>query len=235
MRAHLDQLATASATNAAKLRAQLIAGFPGGQTAYEKAVSAVGDTMRIQTRVHPQSLLGMLADGYSKVTHELPERKALRWGAQSYNDARNDYESGLGIRQDRIIYGTLADGPSMSGMNPNHGEIVVVYKQERVSNRVTVTPGDTLIDWRSHRNPFGESAMTWNSGAKDLIVATNTHSARACTPYCEAQIFGGVTLEDIAAIEIPKGPQYDDLAAKVVARMPWAKVVRDGHWETGAP
>jgi hypothetical protein len=77
--------------------------------------------------------------------------------------------------------------------------------------------------------------MTWNSGAADLILATKNHSASACAPYCEAQIFGGITLEDIAAVEIPSGSQYDDLAAKVAARMPWAKMVRDGHWETGAP
>ena len=155
----------------------------------------------------------MLRDGY-KTQFETGDS-----GGMLSNSVRASFESAvLGLHPDmdptkRPVYGTMQTFQSMTKNTvPDQYGSISIQLKENVRDRTTVSYNDSL----------GMAMSTANSNDKNLDRMFNTGEIRSGLEYVEAQIHGGVSVDDIKAIWLLRGSSAQQI-----------KVVRDTLDEFG--
>lgn len=189
-------------------RPDLIPGVTGLTAEETQAVKDTAEIMRPHTRIAinmPRyGLEGLLRDGKYKSMHETGH------GATVSQDERKYKESKMGLLpadgEDYVVYGYLTDTTEperapMKGVMSTYGTVSVVLRPE-VSARSTFTEDDSIT-------PTGSSSMGTPRfmGFEEAALAEqarqiHVQKGERTPPYTEAQIRGGVTLEDIESISI---------------------------------
>lgn len=187
------------------------------------AKSARGD---LKINMSGEHLLKVAREGRMKTLYESHESKG-----EGYFRHRKEYESRTmdvaGVSDAEMpIYGTVNSGESASA----YGEVTVVLK-DAVRDRTSVTGGDSLnfeLTPQALRHVEREDmddVEVMNMASEDNIYAAanfGKHSwqhADSDDPdmspwgdYLEAQIHGGVSLDDIAEVRIPPHNPYSQMA-----------------------
>jgi hypothetical protein len=212
----------------AKQRARgLVPTFDTSEVA-DKFRGAVSDKPSIRIRVSAEVLDHVLTDGRFKTQHETG-----RSGGSFSPNLRDDHEERMfGAPKTRPVYGytpAQTDSGRVSYENQSiYGEISVVLKPE-VAARTTLTLGDSLY---TPKPPAPVIATDVHKVSDERLVAAATNLGYTA-PYIEAQIHGGVTVDDIDHVIFPivtsrylpgGGYEYVD-ASEFEERYPNVKIV----------
>lgn len=164
-------------------------------------------------RMFPAGLGGMTRDGRMKTVHEVGGK------FEGYNEGRRNYEREvMGLDsdtpvEDLPVYGYIGDIETADA----YGPIAVKLKPE-TRERTTATVGDSL---NGLVQPYGVEQLPElddDQLMSNIYGATNTHNYLAqgsIFDYMEAQVHGGVSLDDIESVTIEL--DYRDLLDDVVA------------------
>lgn len=169
----------------------------------ERISQAVGITLNMSW----EALTGMLNLGRVKSIWENAEEMERRNKTMDYHYGvrRDTIERHLGNRakggasDPHPIYGAVFSPNGRDeffGAAFRYGECFIKLKNEKVRERTTITYDDSF-------NGFNDFPLLWEHAAiaKSMMNLTD-HGTRH--GYVEAQILGGVTLDDIESITIPK-------------------------------
>jgi 8-oxo-dGTP pyrophosphatase MutT (NUDIX family) len=181
---------------------------------------------KVAVRVKPAGLEGILRDGRMKQVTETKQSGGLGGASASYRAKRHRSEAVLfGIPEDapgsdRPIYGYVA----VDGIHPatsrdsnrldDYGDIQVILK-DSVRPRTTASVGDSMDDavipspiddpsWESfngHAHLYGHGKQP--EGADPYRM---DYAAHRSILYPEAQVHGGVSLDDIEEVVFPDTP-----------------------------
>lgn len=180
----------------------------------------------IKIQVDPQGLKGIVQDGRMKNVHETISSRATttkEW-ADKYKEMRTQYETRfIGVPSDlpasqKPIYGWLHSGGGID--SADYGSITVTLK-DAVKSRTSMTAGDSLnesapVMINKILNGSASIQDMANAGSTDYlsryirVVSAKWEGRVAPIPtidtpsYWEAQVYGGVSIDDIEAISIPK-------------------------------
>jgi len=176
-------------------------------------------TSPIAIRTYENALESIVEAGRFKTLEEFGEGRK----GQEYFQARQELEVGLwGVPEKDTgpIYGFI-DTPKQTGLDNEtrqYGEVKIILK-DNVAGRTTITAGDSanhgitpvpLIDAREGKLTSQQVDMVYRSRAFQTN-ASSVSQPRAMVyghsqiAYYEAQIHGGVSLNDIKSVYIPKG------------------------------
>jgi hypothetical protein len=174
----------------------------------------------IAIRIRESKLDLIVADGRFKSLSEKPDQTSVY--EMNYLEARNDLEKGLwGVPENAKspIYGFI-DSPlhfGVDNMTRMYGDVKIVLK-DTVSNRTTITAGDSanhgLIPVRMsdarNGNLTNEQvhgayiSRAFQRGADTVSQPVTSMRGKDKIDYFEAQIHGGVTLNDIKSVRLSK-------------------------------
>lgn len=207
-------------------------GGPSGKAAREQVIknaeklcndnmNKIVDNNPVQIRVYPGVLNKIVADGRFKSQFESGKSEGMYSPGRRAEAEKNlmgaptDLDDTL-----RPIYGYIsgsASNESIEARVEQYGTITVILKDD-VKERTTVTWGDSLeIDQNGGRaKPYLDMDK---SGAYHSDQAGELMDGKVPDDYgyfyVEAQIHGGVTLDDIADIKITKGYDIPELSSDV--------------------
>lgn len=175
-------------------------------------------SMPLRIRVHSDRLGKILTDGRFKTTHEVrTKNKGSKW--TDYTDHRVRYEDEwLGVPKglaapERPVYGYFFGADDWLD---DYGKIRVVLK-ERVKGRASINYADSLDGSRNpimvRDIPKAAPADLTRAHGHNGMIDVNKDLAAGKRPdqittidenglYWEAQVHGGVTLDDILALEM---------------------------------
>lgn len=119
--------------------------------------------------------------------------------------------------RERPIYGALVVGDKEKNVGPDpetYGSCVVEIKPEIARQRTTFTYGDSLNSRRLSASAYEAKPVDFETALAEKIIFDELHPNPSLKddlrePYVEAQILGGVGLEDIASISFP----YEDVVS----------------------
>jgi hypothetical protein len=173
----------------------------------------------IAIRVDGLKLKLIVADGRFK---SLTESEPTNLYEENYREGRYDLEKGLwGIPEnaESPIYGFIDTPlqPSLDNMTRHYGDVVVTLK-DTVSNRTTISAGDSanhgltpvlMSDARKGNLTNSQVHSTYISRAFQRGLDTVSQPItgvrnKTQIDYFEAQIHGGVTLNDIKSVRLGK-------------------------------
>jgi hypothetical protein len=160
---------------------------------------------------------------------------------QGLNSKREQFENqDYGYTSDtpiaeRPIYGYLFNDPASRTEASLYGDTLIELKRNAVENRTTFMFGDSLEDNRAHdglaqRAPVALTHPTVQAGVDALYGRTFNratvasvdegvaHRSGGVGSYTEAQIHGGVTLDEIQAVYVPKNFLISPITAR---EKPW--------------
>jgi SPP1 gp7 family putative phage head morphogenesis protein len=165
----------------------------------------------IEIRLSGEALEGVFREGRYRNAYEVNEITENT----NYMEQRNNIESKfIGIPtdariQDRPIYGAIHN-PSAAA---RYGEATIVLRPE-VKERTTMGVGDSfngfnpvpvrdVLTGRATVDDYSRatSSFTWG----DIQRGKQTIFESTSTQYWEAQVHGGITVQDIAEVKVPKG------------------------------
>ncbi len=172
----------------------------------------------IAIRVRENSLESIVETGRFKTLEEIGDSRV----GTDYFQARQELEIGLwGVPEKDIgpVYGYI-DTPKQTGLDNQtrmYGEIKITLK-DNVAERATITPGDSanhgftpvsLADAREGKLTSQQVDMAYRSrafqtGASSVSAPRAMVYGHSQIDYYEAQIHGGVSLNDIKSVYIPK-------------------------------
>jgi hypothetical protein len=162
----------------------------------------------VSTRVTGDSLDKIVEDGRFKNLDEIPESTSGR--DSQYRESRSRLEGdtwGIPKEEEKPIYGYLDTKDSRYTESiHNYGDVQITFK-DSVKGRTTLTGGDSLT---SSLIPARVSDLQSGSASGVEMTAALTYSSgyylsrseRPNTDYFEAQIHGGITLDDIQSVSI---------------------------------
>jgi hypothetical protein len=164
-------------------------------------VNGATEEYPLTIRVHAANVESLLQDGRFKTQLE------TGMSGGSFNESARIHSEWLGLGIDKEadplehpIYGYFAH-PNTLDMS-NYGEVDFVLKDE-VKHRATVTMGDSLSDFMSGTligSPSGDIDLA--SMGSNLLAA----SEGDIPDYIEAQIHGGVSMQDVAKVVYHRYP-----------------------------
>ncbi|HSX41144.1 MAG TPA: hypothetical protein VLF21_00700 [Candidatus Saccharimonadales bacterium] len=147
---------------------------------------------------------------------------------------RQNMESRTGRREkddvleSRIVYGALAAGPDSKavGLGDNrYGECAVTIKPEVVETRTTFSYGDSLRDGSAPLLSGAENILTVDDAVEAELLRREYEGERGRDPYyVEAQILGGVGVEDIESVSLPFNTGRE-LATTIAREYPHIEVI----------
>jgi hypothetical protein len=165
----------------------------------------------VEIRLSGEALEGVFREGRYRNAYEVNEITEN----SNYMEQRNNIESKfLGVPanariEDRPIYGAIHN-PSAAA---RYGEATIVLRPE-VKERTTMGVGDSFNGF----NPVPvRDVLTGRATADDYSRATSFNTwddikrgkqtvfDSTSTQYWEAQVHGGITVQDIAEVRVPKG------------------------------
>lgn len=175
-----------------------------------------------------KGMRGLIREGRLRNAHELADGTR----GEFYMNTRNEYEvNSMGTRDslgangltnpiDRPIYGHAGWDPEAANANGYYYGSFQVKLSPRVLDRTSWTLGDSMDKelrplWTREIAEGSDEAIF--ATAEDVLREFGNHTDpdgsfdydfaqwRESIPYVEAQVFGGVTLEDVAEISIPSG------------------------------
>lgn len=182
---------------------------------------------KVEVRVPPEALEAILASGRFQTQHETGAS-----GGGYYDPSwRAGVEEALfGTPRDapeRPVYGYLRiDAPGQGGV-ARYGSVRVVLK-DQVRSRTTAMFGDSADeadmgrgspapvdepDWRAF-GPSGPATRVFGPLDRDLARISQTH-------YLEAQVHGGVSVDDIAEVVLREQPSPSLLRLLEQRGVPW--------------
>jgi hypothetical protein len=212
-----------SARNAAALREQNLELLrKNGEADPEAKLQALekqaGDQLQVLVRRSAKGFTGILRDLRMKTVWEEPGKRDSK-----YLEYREETERALGMFGYRPCYGYASVDASTRGACTEYGDIVLGLKG--VADRTSFCLFDSFD--QGTRENYEQNCFTFKDVA-ELLVNQQLTGLFKEMPYAydEAQIFGGVVAADIARVEIPDDPAYDELAQRTHEVMPWAEVAR---------
>ena len=191
----------------------------------------VRDSATFQVRMSPEALLGFLEDGRFKTAYEVELHHDKEPVTEAYTSLRKQKEETTDLQN--VVYASVTwDEVSRDSTSP-YGGVVLVLRNDKISDRVSITERETFA-YVTDREAFQKDVVTWNQ-----IGSTVTHFMRhndepagnfertGSAPHIEAQIRGQVTRDDVDAILLPRGEQWDAVAATVQAKLDALGVSRE--------
>lgn len=162
---------------------------------------------RIAIRVGQPALDGILGDGRLKTYEETGER-VMKYENDDYTKFRSAREKELGLRkagEPPVVYGFLADKDTMSTapIAEAYGPVAITLKPE-VLERSTFTRGDSYENKNASPMSFEDALI--RKQVVDRKNQSGTADARE-SKYVEAQVLGGVNLQDIEGILLTIGSE----------------------------
>jgi hypothetical protein len=180
----------------------------------------------IKIQVEPLGLNAIAQDGRMKNVHEVVSSRASVGGsdwAEKYKQDRVKYETeSIGVpsnlpNSQKPIYGWLYSG---EGIEPYDYGSVTLKLKDSVKKRTSMTAGDSLnesapvlvqdiLDKKASLKQIVDAGSRAYLSQFIKVVSAKWEGRFASTPtidtpsYWEAQIYGGVSLDDIEAITIP--------------------------------
>lgn len=180
----------------------------------EQAIDLANE-FAVTININVDNLLGILLEKGKF----LPMSEIGKSGGKAPASTRKEIEQKLGIHEqdenllDRPVYGALALGREESATGAadfvNYGNCVVKLKPEVAETRATYTYGDSLdirlAEGQNAASPDKLMTMPDASVAKLLLDKENKDIEQDDLKYhyIEAQILGGVSIDDIQSVTIP--------------------------------
>lgn len=187
---------------------------------------AAEESLKIQAS--PAGLVGIANDGRMKNVHEVVSSRAEggsdAW-ASAYREMRANYETNhMGVppslpAAEKPMYGWFYSSGTVH--DADYGSVTITLKDD-VKSRTTMTAGDSLgesapvlvknvLDGTASTEELAAASADGYLARVNLIVSErmmgNTNLPLPTIdylPYWEAQVHGGVTLQDMKSITIPK-------------------------------
>lgn len=170
----------------------------------------IEDTFQVSINIPPENLEALLASGQYKTAHEvtpLVNQKlgSFGWTAEDALAEQTRVEERLGFKAEGTaddpypIYGAAYSVNGIderAGAAPRYGDSFILLKNAHIRDRTTFSLGDSFSeDWGSLRVMWGEAPYL---KAITQIISGHVDSG------VEAIILGGVSIQDIESINIPK-------------------------------
>jgi hypothetical protein len=211
-----------------KIKPSLLVATELSATGYKAGKKELKDIAEspIAIRMRESKLDLLVADGRFKSLSEKPDQTSVY--EINYAEARNDLEKGLwGIPENAKspIYGYI-DSPihfGVDNMTRMYGDVKIVLK-DTVVNRATITAGDSanhglipvrMSDARSGNLTNAQVhgayiSRAFQRGADTVSQPVTSMRGKDKIDYFEAQIHGGVTLNDIKSVRVSKYSTISD-------------------------
>jgi len=174
----------------------------------------------IAIKVYGEKLRKIVEDGRFKSLDELP--KPTDPYSVNYTEGRNDLEKGLwGLPQDAHspIYGFFNSPlqPSVHNQTDHYGDVTITLK-DHVAKRTTITAGDSanhglipvsVIDARkgnlnNQQVDGAYRSRAFQKGSSSVAYVEKSVRTIDNIDYFEAQIHGGITLDDIKSVRLKR-------------------------------
>jgi len=174
----------------------------------------------IKIATNEDSLSKIVKDKRLKNVHETPSSRVFRDEQEKYKTNRIDYETKTmgvptnALNREKPIYGYF-EGKDIEAYN--YGR-TTIYLKDSVKSRTSVTAGDSMN--QSVPVLFSD-IVSGKASIKDLELASSEYFLNSFRyapnqpDYWEAQIYGGVTINDIQAIEITRGYVSQEIIDKL--------------------
>jgi hypothetical protein len=186
-------------------------------------------------RVGGDKLDQIVDDGRFKTLSEIPQLESDARGTE-YRDWRSRLENDTwGIPQkEEAVYGYLdTNKPQYTKSIHNYGDVQITLK-DSIKGRTTLTGGDSLT---SALTPVRVSDLQSRSASGEQMTAAITYSggyylSRGEMPtfdYFEAQIHGGVTLNDIKSVSLLGSSKVKSSTLDALKSRGIEVTVRDGN------
>lgn len=192
---------------------------------------------KIATRMSAEALAQALADGRFKTQFEtgasglpgayVPEERA-RAEEQLFGIPQRGFDPKKRPYYGYVLLSGEQAAPADDVMLNVYGPIEVVLR-DRVRQRTTAMIGDSLNDIdRARPSPVNDPQF-WSFKPTRLRPGDFDHDVTGADfrggDYAEAQIHGGISIDDVREVVFPAPPQPDLVAALDAADVPW-RVVR---------
>ncbi|MBP7807080.1 DUF3626 domain-containing protein [Candidatus Saccharibacteria bacterium] len=162
-------------------------------------------TARIAIRMPLDGFNKMISsDGVYKTVYETGTTKGLEAAplktVETYVNMRRQSEEQLGIKarpgEPETVYGFLDNLESMDMVTPGlqYGTVALVLNPA-VTNRATFTKGDTM---RGPTTSMDLPTATVAKAINDIAEVSGNHKVS----YVEAQVFGGVSMDDVEKVSL---------------------------------
>lgn len=158
-------------------------------------------TARVEVRMPTDAFLAMIStDGKYKTVHDGQESQGGRESLDKdrYLDNRTATEERLGLEGRNVVYGYLGNTTEIDTRTQalGYGRVALILKPE-VAERSAFTTGDSMLDlWRDRKPMAFDTAVV----AKELNDIAKYTASNNKEHYIEAQIFGGVSMEDVEQV-----------------------------------
>ncbi len=185
---------------------------PDRSALLEKEINRISNNFQVTINMTWRNVRKTLESGRILSIWEKPEEMENRNNSMMYNyESRRDIierkignKSKGGMKDPHPIYAAAATPNDRDefwgGTGGGYGETFFVLKNERIQNRTSFCYDDSF-------DGFNDWVLDWEGG----IVAKGIHNLngkKSRHGYVEAQIFGGVSLDDIESINIPSDVIY---------------------------
>jgi hypothetical protein len=180
---------------------------PEDPARFNKETQRIKDNFQVSVNMTWKNVLQTLESGEIISYWENPETVQYRKVHSKYNyEERRDQIERLvgnrakgGIRDPQPIYGAAATPNGRDefygGTGGGYGECFIVLKNDKIKDRTSFSYDDSF-------DGFNKWLLGWN----DALTAKSIHNlngSKSTHGYVEAQILGGVTLNDVESINIP--------------------------------
>lgn len=184
-------------------------------------------------RINPHIITDFLLPGDGRIKSQF-ETGSSNGALDEYSRSKAEnemfgYERSM-ERKERPVYGYMSDDPRAEaqgnlGCGASHYGSVIFVMKEELRKRTTVTFGDSLglgaIPCPAEKVTLEAGTMrpgkiaTLNSGKTKTV--DSLLSSSICYSYVECQFHGGLSLDDVATVIIPKGrvPGWAELKKKL--------------------
>lgn len=207
----------------------------------------IASISNVSIRMPTRGLAGFLKNGQFKTNLEatpLLTRFVEKWFGEERLQRRAERKMGISPKGGKddppIVYGAV-HVPDLRDSTGIFGKHTVILNEESVKERATFTYGDSFFDLREGATA-ADFPLTW----EDALTARATMNVleENYSNYTEAQIMGGVKVEDVKRIIISRDDRYevdkkidllsdfrsdarrtpDEIAEKIRRSFPWIEV-----------
>ncbi len=162
----------------------------------QKEIEHIKETLKVTINTNLEAFLAISRDEKIRTLAELPDRcNVFKYRKES--EARLNIQPEGNEKDPELVYGALTHNTRLDdqcGGAPIYGDTIFILKTENIENRTTFTLGDSS----GVKGP--NEIVTWDYVAPLKFI--RDHFPRLQDMYVEAQIAGGVRLDDIEEIKI---------------------------------
>ena len=180
---------------------------PENQAKLEQEIARIRGDYHVTLNITWANVLGTLETGQVISAWENPEVMEYRnkYGKYNYEERRNQIERLLGnrakggMKDPHPLYGAAASPNNRDefygGTGGGYGECFFVLKTDRIKDRTSFVYDDSF-------GLYNRWTLDWEDGITAKAIH-NLNSSQSMHGYVEAEILGGVSIEDIDSINIP--------------------------------